>query len=53
MSKQKFYKTNIICAFILVLSGIVLLAVWLPYWVWFVLIGLVLIVLGINVYYKY
>ncbi|MCX7884344.1 MAG: hypothetical protein N2448_04865 [Caloramator sp.] len=53
MSRQKNYKAKIICAFMLMLSGIVLLAIWLPCWVWFVLIGIVLIVLGINIYYKY
>lgn len=53
MSKQRNYMIKIICSFLLILTGIVLLAIWLPCWVWFVLIGLILIVLGINIYFKY
>lgn len=39
-----------ILAYILICAGIAILFIWIPVWIWFVLAGIILILVGIDIY---
>jgi hypothetical protein len=53
MSRRRKVNNNNIYPFIMILSGLVLIIFWLPFWVWLVILGLTLIVWGIKLYYRW
>ncbi|EYE89284.1 hypothetical protein Q428_03140 [Fervidicella metallireducens AeB] len=53
MSKKCCKKRNgKILSFILIVVGIALIVCWMPLWLWFLIAGIILIVIGIDIYYK-
>lgn len=54
MSRRKKYKYNggKILSFILILFGITVIILCLPLWVWAVILGIICIFGGINIYSK-
>lgn len=52
MSRRNKYNKSKIVSFILILFGIIVIILCLPLWVWAVILGIICIFGGINIYSK-